>query len=125
MQDKRRRKAASLAEAVGEHEPLRVHGDKGPVIVTWGSTLMSVLEALACGGMTARVVQPLFLEPLPVRQLAQFRDSKPVVVEQSADGSFARLLRERAGIEPGPEIRRYDGRPFDPEELAARLKEAL
>jgi 2-oxoglutarate ferredoxin oxidoreductase subunit alpha len=125
MLDKRQRKAASIAGAVGRLEPLRVHGDKGPAIVTYGSNVMSVLEALACGGITARVVQPLFLEPLPVGQLAEFRDSRPVVVEQSVTGSFARLLRERAGIEPGVEIRRYDGRPFDPEELAARLKEAL
>ncbi|MBN2537507.1 2-oxoacid:acceptor oxidoreductase subunit alpha [candidate division WOR-3 bacterium] len=124
MQDKRLAKAATLEQAVGELDTVRVHGE-GPLIVTWGSTLMSVLEALEFGGIAARVVQPLFLEPLPVRRLAELRGRKPVVVEQSATGSFARLLRERAGVEPGAEIRQYDGRPFDPEELAARLKEAL
>jgi 2-oxoglutarate ferredoxin oxidoreductase subunit alpha len=94
------------------------------VIIVYGSPAMSVREALVCGGLEATVVQPLYLDPLPVWELAAFRTRKVVVVEQSAAGQFSALLREKAGFESVRTIAKYDGRPFDPEELARQIKEA-
>jgi 2-oxoglutarate ferredoxin oxidoreductase subunit alpha len=103
---------------------VNVYGNKGPVILTYGSTTMSVIEALKAGGIEATVVQPVYLEPLPVWELEKYRDKHIIVVEQSCEGQFAMLLKEKAGIESNAVIKRYDGRPFDPVELAAQIKEA-
>jgi 2-oxoglutarate ferredoxin oxidoreductase subunit alpha len=86
---------------------------------------MSVLEALRAGGIEARVLQPVYLEPFPVWELDAYRDEKPIVVEQSAAGQFAALLAEKARIDASQLIRRYDGRPFDPLSLAEEIGEAI
>jgi 2-oxoglutarate ferredoxin oxidoreductase subunit alpha len=123
MQDKRQRKTKAIAEHMKGMHTVNVCGDKGPVIFTYGSTTMSVLEALQAGNIDATVVQPIYLEPLPVWELDRYRNREIIVVEQSCSGQFASLLREKAQIQPKAVIKKYDGRPFDPVELAEKIKE--
>jgi 2-oxoglutarate ferredoxin oxidoreductase subunit alpha len=125
MHDKRDRKGASLVERLREGRTVNRFGDEGPLIVTYGSTTMSVLEALAAGGISARVLQPVYLEPLPVWEFEGLADEPAIVVEQSSTGQFATLLADRAGVDATDVILRYDGRPFEPVELAAELKSAI
>ena len=125
MHDKRDRKGASLTEHVRGLKTVNRFGDEGPVILTYGSTTMSVLEALAAGGITARVVQPVYLEPFPVWEFADLADETAVVVEQSSSGQFATFMAERAGVSASDVILRYDGRPFEPVELAEEIREAI
>jgi len=125
MHDKRLRKTETIRRAVERLTAVNQYGDKGPVIFTYGSTTMSVLEAIHAGGIEATVVQPVYLRPFPDWALYEHRGSSPVVVEQSAGGQFARLLAEKGDIRAKTVIRRYDGRPFDPDELAAEIKSAL
>jgi 2-oxoglutarate ferredoxin oxidoreductase subunit alpha len=73
MQDKRQRKTKAIAEHMKGMHTVNVCGDKGPVIFTYGSTTMSVLEALQAGNIDATVVQPIYLEPLPVWELDRYR----------------------------------------------------
>jgi 2-oxoglutarate ferredoxin oxidoreductase subunit alpha len=86
---------------------------------------MGVLEALQAGGIDATVVQPIYLEPLPVWELDRYRDREVFVVEQSCSGQFASLLKEKVGIRLKAVIKKYDGRPFDPVELAEKIKEEM
>ena len=65
------------------------------------------------------------LEPLPVWALEKYLGSAPIVVEQSRTGQFANLLREKLDMEPAAVIRRYDGRPFEPVELARQIEEVI
>lgn len=123
MHDKRRRKQQTLLEQLQGMHTVNVYGDAGPVIVTYGSTTMSVLEALRAGDFDARVVQPVYLRPSPAWELEGYEDV--VVVEQSADGSFEQLLREKTDVAPLASIRKYDGRPFEPDALAGELREVL
>lgn len=123
MQEKRQRKGKAIVEYMKGIQTVNVHGDKGPVILTYGSTTMSVLEALQAGNIDATVVQPIYLEPLPVWELDRYRDREVIVVEQSCSGQFASLLKEKVGIRPKVVIKKYDGRPFDPVELAGKIKE--
>ena len=125
MQEKRQKKHKAIAEHIKGMHTVNVSGEKGPVILTYGSTVMSVAEALRAGGIAATVVQPIYLEPLPVWELEKYGDEHVIVVEQSCGGQFASLLKERAGIEPKAVVKRYDGRPFDPIELAAQIKEVI
>jgi len=124
--DKRNRKLAAIKEHVEGLTTVVWHGDPdAPLIFTYGSTTMSVLEAVRAGGLNAAVVQMIYLEPFPLWELEGLRGSRPVVVEQSSTGQFETLLREKAGIEALASIRRYDGRPFEPLELARELEEVL
>jgi 2-oxoglutarate ferredoxin oxidoreductase subunit alpha len=124
MHEKRERKAATITEHLKSARTVNRFGDSGPVILTYGSTTLSVLEALRHGGIDATVVQPVYLEPFPVWEFERHEGQRPIVVEESASGQFARLIREKTRIEPGAVIKRYDGRAFDPIELAEDLKVA-
>jgi 2-oxoglutarate ferredoxin oxidoreductase subunit alpha len=125
MHHKRQRKGDALEQHLKTIHTVATHGEGGPVIMTYGSTTLSVLEALQMANIPATVVQPLYLRPFPVWQLKAYRDEQPVVVEQSATGSFAQVLSMAAGISPGSSVRKFDGRPFDPQALADRLMEVL
>ena len=85
---------------------------------------MSVLEALIAGGISARVVQPVYLEPFPVWEFEDLWGESAIVVEQSSTGQFATLMAERAGVRASSVITRYDGRPFEPLELARDIRGA-
>jgi len=125
MQEKRNRKKKAVADYMMGMHTVNVYGDKGPLILTYGSTTMSVLEALRCGEIEAIVVQPIYLEPLPMWELEKYRGGNVIVVELSCEGQFASLLEEKVGIKPKAVVKKYDGRAFDPVELAGRIKEAV
>jgi len=125
MHDKRFRKGEAMVEYLRTLKTLNEYGQGGPLIFTYGSTTLSVLEALRVGNIEARVVQPIYLEPLPAWELNGYLGSAPVVVEQSRSGQFANLLRCKLDMEPTAVIRKYDGRPFDPQELARQIKEVI
>jgi 2-oxoglutarate ferredoxin oxidoreductase subunit alpha len=125
MQDKRNRKDKTIADYLRGIHTVNKYGEKGPVILAYGSTTMSILEALRTDDIEATVVQPIYLEPLPVWELEKYRDGEVVIVELSCEGQFASLLKQKVGIKPKKVIKKYDGRPFDPLELAARIKEVI
>jgi len=125
MHDKRARKGLGIIEYLKGRKTVNTWGSGTPVIFTYGSTTMSVREAVISGGIEALIVQPIFLEPLPVWELNQYRDRPSLVIEMSSTGQFATLLREKTGIIPSEIIRKYDGRPFDPLELAGQIIAAL
>lgn len=123
MQEKRNRKRKAILDHLRKIRTVNKFGDKGPVIFSYGSTCMSLLEALRAGDIEATVVQPVYLEPLPVWEFEKYKDKDIIVVEQSCTGQFASLLHEKAGLKIKAVIKKYDGRPFDPVELANKIKE--
>ncbi|HIH95951.1 MAG TPA: 2-oxoacid:acceptor oxidoreductase subunit alpha [Thermoplasmata archaeon] len=125
MHNKRIKKHEALVKHMKSIHTVNVFGNKGPAIFTYGSTTMSVLEALRHGNIDATVVQPRYVEPLPVWELERYKDKKCIVVEQSSIGQFASLLKENVGIKAQKVIKKYDGRPFDPIELAEEIKEVV
>jgi 2-oxoglutarate ferredoxin oxidoreductase subunit alpha len=122
MHDKRGRKQRTIIEHLKGIQTVNTYnfGSDENIIFTYGSTTMSVLEALRVGGLKATVVQPIYLEPFPVWELEKYKEKKCFVVEQSASGQF-----EKARIQPEQIINQYNGRPFDPVDLAAMLKEVM
>jgi len=125
MHEKRKRKGETLVEYLKGMKTVNVYGEGNPVIFTYGSTLMSVLEALHAGNIKATVVQPIYLEPFPVWEVTQYKNTLGIVIEMSSTGLFASLLKEKTGINPEVVIKKYDGRPFDPQDLADIIKEVL
>lgn len=125
MHNKRRRKIDSLKKYLKKINTVNVYGSGEPFIFTYGSTTMSVLEALKYSKIEATVIQPTYLNPLPVWILDKYKNKKAIVVEMSSLGQFSHLLQEKAGLKFYSEIQKYDGRPFDPIELSAKFMEVL
>ena len=122
MHVKRATKLHSMKEYIKKNiETINVFGRGEPYIFTVGSTTMSVLEALDYADLKATVVQIKYLQPFPDWMLFKYKNKKTVVVEQNSTGQLEQLLEDKVGIKPVLSIRKFDGRPFDPIELAKKL----
>lgn len=102
---------------------VNVFGKGSLHVFTFGSTTMSVLEAIDYADLKdITVVQPIYLQPFPIWELNKFKDKKSIVIEQNSTGQLKQLLKDKIGIEPMLSIRQFNGRPFDPIDLAKKLK---
>jgi 2-oxoglutarate ferredoxin oxidoreductase subunit alpha len=106
----------------------RITGDPDAdlTFVTWGSTKGPVLEAaemLRAKGHKVKVVQYLWIYPFPTVGTKEILGSakRLVVVEQNATAQLAGVIREFSGIEISEKILNYNGRPFFPEEIIAKV----
>ena len=120
MQEKRLRKMEKLREELKNEETVKVYGNPNSdvVILTWGSTKGACVEVAK--ELNLKVVQPIFLEPMPTWELKKHLEGKRVIgVECNATGQLSNIL----GIKE--KILKYDGRPFTPNELKKKLEEIL
>jgi 2-oxoglutarate/2-oxoacid ferredoxin oxidoreductase subunit alpha len=126
MQEKWRRKGRAMAQELDGLPLVNVYGDTGATeaVVTWGSPTGALREIGELAGV--RVVQPVLLWPLPVRQLrdALSGTDRVAVAEVNATGQLANLL-ERHGLRVDARINRCDGRPWAVGELHRRVEEVL
>jgi pyruvate/2-oxoacid:ferredoxin oxidoreductase alpha subunit/Pyruvate/2-oxoacid:ferredoxin oxidoreductase gamma subunit len=123
MHEKRLRKQNTLIEELKQMRTVNTFGDGELVIFTFGSTTMSVLEAIDYAEIKATVVQPIYFQPFPVWELERYKKRKAIVVEQNSTGQLEQLLKDKIGVMPVSSIRQYDGRPFDPIDLAGKIQE--
>jgi len=105
------------------------HGDasnNNVGIISWGSTQGPILEALdllAAESVHIPLLQLKLLNPLPLAAINEFAKSveKLVVPEHNYTGQLAGLIE--AGIHrPVIRLRKVEGLPFHPSELAKKLK---
>ena len=126
MQDKLLAKRKGLTEDVDSMEAVKVYGSRNSsrALVTWGSTKGACVEVAETLGL--RVVQPVVVEPLPVRQIERALDGAETVigVENNATACLSRLLGCH-GIKVHETILKYDGRPFTVDDLSERLKKVM
>jgi 2-oxoglutarate ferredoxin oxidoreductase subunit alpha len=126
MHNKRGRKLDTLIKELKGRKTVNImKGDLNSNIITYGSTYMSVLEALKYSKLNPTVIQPIFLSPLPVWEIEEYKNQDNIIVEQSSTGQFTKLIKEKAGLSIRDTIKKYDGRPFDPIELSKKMKEVL
>ncbi|MFX0005515.1 MAG: 2-oxoacid:acceptor oxidoreductase subunit alpha, partial [Candidatus Hermodarchaeota archaeon] len=126
MHNKRNKKEKALIEYLKGLDTVRIIRGENPTnIFTYGSTYMSVLEALRFGKLNPTTVAPIYLSPLPIWEFEEFKNQDNIVIEQSVTGQFTRLLKEKAGLNISHTIKQYNGRPFDPIELSIKLQEVL
>ena len=86
---------------------------------------MKSLKALKYRKLNPTTVQPIYLSPLPIWELEEFKTQDNIVIEQSSTGQFTKLLKEKAGLNIRSTIKKYDGHPFDPIELSKKIKDLL
>ncbi len=125
MHDKRMRKALLAARELPEPEPVGP-SDAPVLLLGYGSTKGAMLEAgeqLASHGVTVRVLHLNRLAPFPVRAVtdAASKARATLVVEGSLTGQFEGLVREQTGVNATAHLRRYDGRPILPSEIATAV----
>lgn len=129
MMDKRFKKLALAAKSL----PVPViYGDTDAslTIIGFGSTKMPVLEAikwLKKEGVSVNFLQVAFLYPFPAEFVSQIIKSakKTLVIEGNKTGQFEGIIKEETGLAIENNLRKYDGRPFYPEEIVAKVKEVL
>jgi len=126
MTRKRLRKWDVLSGEMLAYPGVMVSGnpDASMALLCWGSTKGVCNEIALLLGL--KVIQLIVLSPFPVIQVKKAITGvkKLVVIEENATGQLASLA-EQHGIIPDHRILRYDGRPFPPEDLMARLKEVI
>ncbi len=126
MVEKRLRKLAGMREEMAG--PKIFPGpDAESYLVCWGSTLGAVeetVQALRAEGANWGYIHFSELYPLPEapipREISQ--RARLIAVENNATGQFCKLLRMETGLAIAEKILKYDGRPFTPDELKARLE---
>ena len=104
-------------------------GDRNPeiLLVTWGSSKGSVLEAAAriraAGKKAATLYFPQVWPLAPEQFLSALQEARQVVaVEGNATGQLARLIRQESGFEIKRRVSRYDGLPITPEYILREMK---
>jgi 2-oxoglutarate ferredoxin oxidoreductase subunit alpha len=123
MHDKRNKKLKALIAYLKGKETVKIIRGNMPInIFTYGSTYMSVLEAVRYGNLNPSIVAPIYLNPLPIWELEEFKNQDNIVVEQSSTGQFSKLLSEKVGLKIRTTIKQYNGRPFDPMDLSQKIK---
>jgi 2-oxoglutarate ferredoxin oxidoreductase subunit alpha len=124
--EKRRKKTASIEGELKKMETVKTYGDQksNTVLLTWGSTKGSVIEA--ADRLGCRVVQLLYLNPLPTWELSEkLKGAKKIIsIECNATGQLSSLMTA-AGFKIDSKILKYDGRPFTVKELENKIKEIL
>jgi 2-oxoglutarate ferredoxin oxidoreductase subunit alpha len=129
MVDKRFRKIPYIKKATGKLEPIRVYGSDNPniTLVGWGSTKGPILEAmgmLSDEGISVRFVQIRIMEPFP-ENLNQYLTGKTILFENNRSAELGTLIKLNSGYSFKHIGLRYDGRPFDPNEIVSKIKEVL
>ncbi len=124
--EKRLRKERAIEEELRKRETVKTYGsdDSKGLIVTWGSTKGVAAEVGERHGL--KVVQPIYLNPLPVWALNDHLRgaTKVVSVETNSSAGLATWLRYH-GFRVDQSILKYDGRPFTTDELDKRVREVF
>jgi 2-oxoglutarate ferredoxin oxidoreductase subunit alpha len=126
MHDKRHLKVDTLIKYLKNNiKTVNIYGQSGPIIFTYGSTTMSVLEAVEYGDIEATIVQPIYLRPFPQWEFERYKDAECISVELSRSGQFTKLIKEKCGLKIKTLINQYNGRAFEPIDLSIKIKEAI
>ncbi len=119
--EKRMKKLEALRSALPEPE---LFGAKEPdlLLIGWGSTKDTVLDALAHDSLAEKKIGYLhftYLWPLKTQTLLALRKSaaRTVLIEQNYQGQLGMLIKQECGATVNDRILKYDGRPFFVDEL--------
>ena len=123
MQEKR---AVKKLETIKRNAPLpRLSRNENAeyLVVSWGSTLHVVEEALEeLGSEKVAHLHFSWVYPLNPETKKLFEGRKVIVVENNVTGQFADLLWKELGVKADHRVLKYDGRPFSVEEVLDALK---
>ena len=129
MHKKRFRKLESAQQEIPD--PELFGPEKADItILSWGSPKGPIKEAIKLlekDRITANYLQIIFLSPFPAEKVKQAIDSakRTVVIENNMTSQLNSLIREHCLRDVENKILRFDGRPFNPEDLYEEIKKLL
>jgi 2-oxoglutarate/2-oxoacid ferredoxin oxidoreductase subunit alpha len=100
------------------------------LLVSWGSTKGVALEALhllARENIPMRFMHIKYASPFPTEAVkeALLSASTSLICEGNSEGQMRNLIREKTGILVQDTYFKYDGRPFEAEGIAAKVRELM
>lgn len=125
MKEKRFRKGQFLSAATQAYQRVAEYGEGENLVFAYGSTVLELREALKHCLVPCKIISLIYLEPFPIHELLPYRGQKAIVVEHCISGMFADFLRQNLSLDVIQTVLKYDGRPWDPIDLAKRLEEAF
>lgn len=129
MVDKRFSKEPHIRDAVMELDPIRVHGhdDHDITLIGWGGVKGPCLEAIKLlqdDDIKVRYVTLTVMEPFP-EGLDEYLEGKTMLLETNKSSVLGTLIKLNTGYVFENTLNKYDGRPFNPDEIAKKVKEVL
>jgi 2-oxoglutarate ferredoxin oxidoreductase subunit alpha len=132
MVEKRFRKEKHLRNEIRRIEPLKIYGPEKPelTLIGWGSTKGPALEALRMlqkDGIETGFCQIRVLEPFPDEELniVLNRGERFLLCEMNRTAQLGKLIKLNNGFTCENPLLRFDGRPFNPDEIYSNAKEVL
>ena len=122
--EKRIARQAELEKEAKKFEMYKVFGKGKNLVISWGSTKCSILDAIE--GLDTKFLQILYLSPFPKEIRKLIDEAKNVfVIEQNTTSPLSRLISQNMGyfVSEKNKILKFDGRPFTPSEIVKALKE--
>lgn len=126
------KRMAKLGAAAARVPAPRFYGsdDAEVTIIAFGSTKGPIREAmrwLAGEGIGVALLQLVTLWPFPDGQVRKvmLAAKRTLVVENDLTGQLEGLIRERCLLSADHHLRKWDGRPFFPEEIADRVRTVI
>ena len=101
-----------------EFEMIKIYGNPNSknLIIGWGSTKTAILDAIE--GLDFKFIHVIYLKPMSEEIKKEIQKAKKVIlVENNSTGQLGRLIREKTGIKIENRIFKYDGRPFESDQL--------
>jgi 2-oxoglutarate ferredoxin oxidoreductase subunit alpha len=124
--EKRLMKSIAIENELRKKRTVKTYGNpmSQTVLITWGSTKGAVAEIADEHGLS--VIQPLYLNPLPVWELEKHlsKAGKTICVEANSTGQLARWMKYH-GFRIDKTILKYDGRPFTTDYLEEKIREVV
>jgi len=126
--ERRLEKTREIEREASKFEQYKVYGKKNSknLIVSYGSTKGAILDAIK--ELEVEFMQILYIEPFPEKIKSELEKAKKIIlVENSATGMLADVIREKTGIkiDDKNKILRYDGRPFLADELKLEIEKRV
>jgi len=129
MVEKRLKKITGLYKEISSPD-IYPNENADSYIVSWGSTfgvIEEVINILRQKGVNIGYIH--FSEVYPLREdiipNKILKNSKLISVENNATGQFTKLLKTETGFNINNKILKYDGRPFNYQELVEKIKRIL
>jgi 2-oxoglutarate ferredoxin oxidoreductase subunit alpha len=99
-------------------------------LIGCGSTYGAIREAaetLKESGVATNILHLSEIWPFPAEAVSSVLNNgaKSIVIESNATAQMAQLIRRETGYKVSGNILKFDGRPFSPEEIVARLKKEV
>ncbi|MBE0476498.1 MAG: 2-oxoacid:acceptor oxidoreductase subunit alpha [Coriobacteriia bacterium] len=126
LQEEKRMKKLDLARTLVPPPAYFGPEEADVSVVLFGATKLPVLEArdwLEASGVAVNVMQVVTLWPFPTDEVRAFLGAarRSLVVEGNYSGQLEGLIRQHALLEVDEHLRRYDGRPFSPEQVFGKV----